>query len=502
MPKLFVVLSAALLFVTAYPFDAIAQECQSSISVKLENIRGGVYAGKEVILKSRVDGTTFSTKTGSDGIAELTVPCNELFDVSISNYTRKVEIISPMSGKITQTLSYAPDMVEKQKLMTMTTSEIETVDNFFKSLPDTIFLKTSVMPPPVKQDLYSWVVISLKDLTGAPLRNETMTITGRARNKSIKGATDKSGRLLCYLPKGDAYDIGFKHHPRYYYTDCAYTKGTSDIKLNFSYIGTKEMERRLKEEHERIVAEETRLRREKEAFEKRCEALGLSKEECHKREIERYKTGEIPFEDTVIHVVMKRNNWQKKLIVCDVTGSMSPYVAQLSAWYQLNLLREKTATFVFFNDGDNMPDNKKIIGKTGGIYYSRATTADSLNVLMSKAQARGSGGDAPENNMEALLFAIAKAKEFDHVIMIADNHAPVKDIRLLTHLNVPVHIILCGTGGAVIEPDYLQIAWKTKGSVHTIEDDIYTLARLSEGQEVNVQGIKYKIMGGEFIAVN
>ena len=102
------------IFLISYSVGTVAQECESSVSIRLENVRGGIYSEKDVIFKSRVDGKIFSGKTGSSGTAELTVPCNELFDVSISNYPRKVEIISPMSGKITQTLSYAPDMVEKQ----------------------------------------------------------------------------------------------------------------------------------------------------------------------------------------------------------------------------------------------------------------------------------------------------------------------------------------------------------------------------------------------------
>lgn len=501
MLKHIILLALANLMV-AFLIDANSQPCTSSVSVKLENNRGGVYQGKQVVFKSRVDASTFTATSATNGVAELELPCNELFDVTISNYTRKIEIISPASGKITQTFSYAPDMREKEKLMAMNDAEVKAVDDFFKKLPDTIFLKTSVMPPPAaNQQYYAWVIISIRDLSGAPLKNEMMSITGRSRNKTIKGASDIAGRLLCYLPKGDVYDISFKHHPRYYYTDCAYSKGTSDIKLSFSYLGTTEVERRQKEEHERIVAEEERLKREKEAFKKRCDALGLSPEDCHKRELERYRTGEIPFDDTVIHVVMKRNTWKDKLIVCDVTGSMSPYVAQISAWYQLNNLLEKNSSFVFFNDGDDKPDDKKMIGKTGGLYYTKSTSIDSVNALMSIAQARGSGGDAPENNIEALLYATSQAKQFTNVIMIADNHAPVKDMKLLSQLKVPVHIILCGTSEGAIEPDYLQIAWKTKGSVHTIEEDIHSLARLSEGQEISILGTRYKIMGGEFIAL-
>jgi hypothetical protein len=84
--------------------------------------------------------------------------------------------------------------------------------------------------------------------------------------------------------------------------------------------------------------------------------------------------------------------------------------------------------------------------------------------------------------------------------MIADNYAPVKDIELLKNFNKPVHIILCGANESVLI-DYLLIAWKTKGSIHTIEEDIVNIANMMEGQSIKINGITYKIMGGEFVRI-
>ena len=49
--------------------------------------------------------------------------------------------------------------------------------------------------------------------------------------------------------------------------------------------------------------------------------------------------------------------------------------------------------------------------------------------------------------------------------------------------------------------DYLLIAWKTKGSIHTIEEDITKIASMMEGQDVVVKGVVYRIMGGDFIRI-
>ena len=207
------------------------------------------------------------------------------------------------------------------------------------------------------------------------------------------------------------------------------------------------------------------------------------------------------FTDPVILKTLNRNKWDDKLIVCDLTGSMSPYAAQLSIWYQLHYQKEKNLQFVFFNDGDAKADQDKKIGETGGIYYSPSKGIQELSDLMNKVCSAGSGGDCPENNMEALIKGNKMAAPYKELVMIVDNKAPVKDIALLKNFNRPVHIILCGYDQYVKE-DYLLIAWKTKGTIHTIEEDITNIASMSEGQEVIVKGHTYRIMGGEFVRID
>ena len=129
---------------------------------------------------------------------------------------------------------------------------------------------------------------------------------------------------------------------------------------------------------------------------------------------------------------MSRNHFNNPLIVTDVTGSMSPYMAQLQNWFKLNATANPNMQFVFFNDGDDMADGNKKIGATGGIYYTPSIPVDQLLNFMAMVASKGSGGDCPENNMEALIKGAAMAKKaVGDIVMIADNDAPVKDISLL-----------------------------------------------------------------------
>lgn len=177
-------------------------------------------------------------------------------------------------------------------------------------------------------------------------------------------------------------------------------------------------------------------------------------------------------DSTVIKILERHKEWKKALVVMDWTGSMYPYGGQAVLWHSLNLKTSGLKYFVFFNDGNN--ETRKKIGRTGGIYFERAENIKKLVNLLNKVKLKGNGGDTEENNLEAIIKGIQKYPDFSEVILIADNNSCIRDFCLIHEINVPVKIILCGTY-AGINPQFLNLAYKTNGSVHTIEDDIYDL---------------------------
>lgn len=208
------------------------------------------------------------------------------------------------------------------------------------------------------------------------------------------------------------------------------------------------------------------------------------------------------FNDTstnVVYTVLKRNpQWKNKLIVADLSGSMYPYASQISTWLKLHFIKDSTSQhFVFFNDGDKKKDENKKIGATGGVYHCRAKSMEELIGTMELTIRKGQGGDAPENPIEAILFGLGKSGKVDDIILIADNWAKARDIKLLSRVKVPVRVVLCGVyEGMEINEDYLNIAYKTKGSVHTIEQDITDLMKQSTGKKFNINGVDYIIKNG------
>lgn len=181
--------------------------------------------------------------------------------------------------------------------------------------------------------------------------------------------------------------------------------------------------------------------------------------------------------EAVNTMLSRQKDWKNSLVVMDWTGSMYTYGAEVMLWHLLNFETSEVQHFVFFNDGDGKSTSQKVIGSTGGIYSQDATNIDQLLGLFRYVMSKGAGGDGPENDIEAILEGIKRYPEVEQVVLIADNNACVRDMELLDKVTKPVKVILCGYkdfSGA--NPQYLEIAYKTGGSVHTTTQDITNLS--------------------------
>jgi len=214
--------------------------------------------------------------------------------------------------------------------------------------------------------------------------------------------------------------------------------------------------------------------------------------------IDELMSGNYEFPDSTVFKVLERNaDWKNILVVTDWTASMYQFGAQAALWHARSLEEKRVAQFVFFNDGDNKRIKK--IGKTGGIYFCHPNQKHIVQV-MKKVQRNGQGGDCAENDLEATITAINKCKSYSELILIADNKSPVKDMLLLSKINIPVHIIVCGCKrGQAIRHDYLQIASSTGGSVHTFDEDIWNLSEIKEGEKVTIQDVDYQRVHGRIV---
>jgi hypothetical protein len=212
---------------------------------------------------------------------------------------------------------------------------------------------------------------------------------------------------------------------------------------------------------------------------------------------DKFITGEYKIKDSTIFKVFKRNTqWKKVMLVVDMTGSMFPYIGQLLVWYKKNYEGEKIKYYVLFNDGDNIPDDKKVIGNTGGVHTFEAKDFKKFKKDLEDVRKLGEGGDDPENDLEAITKAMVTYRDYGDLILLADD-SDMRDMKLLKRIRKPVHVVLCGTKRG-INQQYLQLAYYTKGSIHTTNDDV-NMKTIKEGQQIELDNDIFIFQHGEFV---
>lgn len=199
----------------------------------------------------------------------------------------------------------------------------------------------------------------------------------------------------------------------------------------------------------------------------------------------------------------KHINSSDDLICVDMTGSMSPYYKQLFLWLTLKGNTKDTLKYALFNDGNMKSDHLKKPMSTGGVYVFKSNSQDTTAQQLLRCISGGGGGDSPENNIEAAMAGLKKFPKSKEIIMLVDNWADMRDYSYISDITKPVRVIICGSefGGIEypINPQYLDLAKKTKGSVCTIEEEISDLSKVNEGSEITLGGSKYVFSSGRFI---
>ena len=156
--------------------------------------------------------------------------------------------------------------------------------------------------------------------------------------------------------------------------------------------------------------------------------------------------------------------------------------------------------FVFFNDNEENSNDQSKARDTFGIWDIESFKADKI---LDKMLWSMNSGAHYENNLEAVFYAAKKyPKNIKNIIMIADNWEDPCDMKLLPQLkklNVPIRIIICGIENGVVNTNYLDIARATNGSIHTMEDDLTEMGKLTEGKTFKILGMTFKLTKGKFV---
>lgn len=185
---------------------------------------------------------------------------------------------------------------------------------------------------------------------------------------------------------------------------------------------------------------------------------------------------------------------EKIAIVMDVTSSMTEHIASMVWWMTNNSDSSNVVHYTFFNDGDNMNDRAKKIGKTGGLYHGDTLYYISAKII--EAMMRGNGGDLEENDFEAVLEAQNKIPSTDAILLIADNFSDVRDESLRFKITKKVHVLVSGEVKAVREC-YLDLAKQTGGDI-IVNGKRITLENMRSGGQITIAESRYRFDGKRF----
>lgn len=499
------------------------------LKITVYNLARNKMANVDVRLLQTATGKVWRGPTGSYGDVLFLVPKGMEYRIDAGNETgiQTLRVSSESYARESVGLTYLPDRFREEERN------------------DSIFQHVSPAQTPTRSRVL--VILTILDLDNRPLEDEAMFFAAKKSGKVYTAATNRGGKAYLMLPMGDTYCFSMRFEANLKCYEFPAGDRPGELSISYNTIGTKEILRRRAERKrqaaiqdslyrvQRVLDSITMVRRDslyramsvRDSVVAARRALLAEKQEEHflhqlqfgqrnaevEQRIERRAATE---REAVAHdpkyfeksgeavkatLYRMRERWKNKVIVTDLTGSMSPYMDQVVLWHALQLVQGEENRYVFFNDGDAKADGDKIIGQTGGIYFTENAGMNQLLNTMATATHAGYGGDSPENDLEALIYGMQKRSGLDELILIADNYSDVRDMPLLARLHVPVHIILCGTDAGVNE-DYLEIAYKTGGTIHTIEQDIEDLAKLADGATIEIGGFRYRVSRGKFIQVS
>jgi hypothetical protein len=214
-------------------------------------------------------------------------------------------------------------------------------------------------------------------------------------------------------------------------------------------------------------------------------------------------TGSFGTDSTAFRVFERNiNRWKNTVVVCDFTSSMYPYSTQLYAWLKKNENNPNIKAMVFFTDCDSLGQELQKSKAAGQMFATTNLQFESLlPTMLSAARNTQNNTDDPENDIEALLFAQKQFPTAEHLVLIADNSSAVKGMNQLSKIKKPVHVVLCGTTWdttVAIQPHHFKIAARTRGSLHTNEDDIQDPNNIEKNTWIRVGSRFYRFRKDEF----
>jgi len=369
------------------------------------------------------------------------------------------------------------------------------------------------------------VNIKISDLEGRPLAKEELYYVSENTNKVYLAVTNSQGKATLMLPKGDAYRVhsyGFRDITRKVYESRPSSR-TSRFELNT--ISKAEF---IKRENERamLLARRDSLQRAQRLRDSTriAEMDGhnfylqhyYAKKDAQKIEANILKTVKRD-QDAIaananyftenkeeIKAMLYRNKeqWKQKRIVANIDCSMYQYIDELLVWNYFEQSGKSNNSYWLFNGFQNNAKKSETDQHRRGIYEVTKNDVDGFFDTIDKIVNFTCSSNRLENVVEALIIGATDKRPEDELLFIADNYSDVSDLHKLSGLNTPVRVLLTASSYGINE-QYLEIAYRTGGSIHTKNEDISKeqLKGLKDGEKLRIGKFGYQFLKGRFLKV-
>lgn len=449
----------------------------------------------------------WSGETDQRGEVFFLLPNNTKYTVNLNQETdyRKFEI--PKEKKLSKTF----------KVVCMSTRISETERN------DTIFQQLAPGQMPTNKRVL--VKIKISDLNNQPLPKEALYYVSEKTKKVYSTLTNSQGRATLMLPKGDTYKVHsdvFQNITSKTYEDRPSSRTSTFELKTISTIAFKEREK----ERALFLAQRDSL----QAAQRSRDSVRIAEMDGYNFYLQHYyaKRDFKKIETNVIKTAQKdrvtlaanpdfytenrqeiramlyrnKNQWKQKRIVANIDCSMYQYIDELLVWNYTDELEQKNNTYWLFNGFQNKAEKSTSNHYSRGIYHVEKNDVEGFCNTIDKIVSFSCGGNRMENVVEALIIGSKDKTEAEELIFIADNYSDVSDLHQLKNLNTPVRVLLTASHAGINE-QYLEIAYKTGGSVHTRTEDISKeqLKALQDGERLKIGKYAYQFLRGRFLKV-
>ena len=402
----------------------------------------------------------------------------------------------------------------KVVLMSIAIKEWASNDTIFQQVP------AGLMPSASR----ALINIKIRDLNDQPLAGEALYFNATNSKKIYIAKTNDMGKAQLLLPKGEEYCIhsyAFRDITCKQYEQNEHSR-TSKFELNM--ISTAEFKQRAAErkqllarrdsiQHLRRIQDSIQLaRNEYQNFylQHRYQQGDYATIEAKIKTVAALDKKEVSLNNNYyanageeIRAMLDRNkkNWKQKRIVANIDCSMYNYIDELMVWNYSDPEEQKNNQYWLFN-GFNYEDPAAADHSRRGIFPVVENNVEGFFKTIDKIVNFSCRGSRLENVVEALILGARNKASQEDLLFIADNYSDVSDLEKLNELRVPVHVLLTAAEQGVNE-NYLEIAYHTGGTIHTLLEDISKerLQALKDGELLSIGRFKYQFFKGRFLKV-